>query len=274
MDSNFTHVLIIGNGFDLDQQLPTSYSNFIQSDYFQSIPDNLFKTHLLERSQIKNWSGIENELTSFSQIVEKNKDETNNFKEYFKLVTDALKAYLKTINIDLNKNSNSYKLIQGIVNENYLIIDFNYTETTREILKELGQDEDTIAKRLIKIHGDLKSDIIFGIEDTAKIDAQHIYLLKSTSMLYSKNNISEFLKKAENIYFFGHSLGNTDHSHFNGFFYDVALFPRGKIIKLYYYKDDGTDDLYRQLHILTKRKIDQLKINNTFIPLDTDKINN
>ena len=58
-------VLILGNGFDLDLGLKTSYSDFMDSDDFKAIVDNNYFARYLEekRSELGgNWIDIENEI--------------------------------------------------------------------------------------------------------------------------------------------------------------------------------------------------------------------
>ena len=107
-----THIIIIGNGFDLNQEIKTSYTDFINSSYFSNCQGgNALAVWLKTKHQIKNWIDLENELKNYSK-------EGNilpnviGFQKNFKAISNALKEYLKSLHYDnLKKETHSYKLI-------------------------------------------------------------------------------------------------------------------------------------------------------------------
>ncbi|MFR8357317.1 MAG: AbiH family protein [Parabacteroides sp.] len=75
-------------------------------------------------------------------------------------------------------------------------------------------------KEIIKVHGSIENkNIIFGVEDKANIKKEHIFLKKSYNINFTPIDISNYLEISDSIIFFGHSLGETDHTYFRDFFF-------------------------------------------------------
>ena len=69
------------------------------------------------------------------------------------------------------------------------------------------------------VHGSLKeSDIILGFEDNVDVNDNLCFMIKSHSPHFRSCNIRDSLEKADEIIFFGHSLGMTDYHYFEDFF--------------------------------------------------------
>ena len=64
--------LIIGNGFDLNLGLPTSYGNFVESEQFKDMVTrgNKLAIHLKSKYELQNWIDIENELKLKGQALQ------------------------------------------------------------------------------------------------------------------------------------------------------------------------------------------------------------
>lgn len=73
-------ILIIGNGFDLNLGLKTSYKDFIQSNHFKTLlkNKNSMAEYFNEKSELNNWVDIEKEITKYSIKI---KDEDLNIKK-------------------------------------------------------------------------------------------------------------------------------------------------------------------------------------------------
>jgi hypothetical protein len=167
----------------------------------------------------------------------------------------------------------SYKLLEEIFKDDFLILDFNYTDTVSNILIELGLSEDEINSKHIKVHGSIKENqIIFGVEDRANIKSEHVFLRKAFNKHFKAINVSFQLKNLTDLYIFGHSLGETDHMYFNNFFslvtnpYDMGI---GKNITMYYYGDNGYTQIFKQLDVLTNNNLTLFKQINNFKIVDT-----
>lgn len=273
-EAQYSDVVIIGNGFDLNLDLKTSYIDFIDSDYFQSLlGKNQLASHLKSKHNLKNWIDIEIELFNYSRELISGA-EILNFE--FKSLRDALIQYLKSIEIsNINKNTHSYDLIEKIKDKDFLILNFNYTGATKLILKSVGLNDQEINSRLIHVHGSIeKSDIIFGIHDKARIKPQHIFLRKGYPTYYKGINVQYLLQNSKRLYVFGHSLGITDHSYFESYFsvnsskQDIEKF---KTLNLYYHGEQSYSDLHEELEILTVNNLSLFKQLNVFNSIDTSK---
>lgn len=264
-------VLIIGNGFDKSLGLNTGYSDFIQDETFKSLLkiNNKFAKYLLEKKELNNWIDIELELSIYTSRYPKS---NNEFEKEFDQLSSQLQIFLKNIDIrKKNKKSKAYKLIEEIISFKTLIIDFNYTDSISNILKELKYDNNLIQH--IKVHGTLKDDnIIFGVDDKADLIPKYIFLKKSVHKNYSAINFSKFLSESDSIGIFGHSLGETDHMYFSDFFSKTILEKSsmsGKNICIYHHGEKGRQELHSQLDKLTRKSIAKFKQQNNVEFIDT-----
>lgn len=59
-----THIVIIGNGFDLNLGLKSGYQDYIKSAYFESLISkrNYLAMYLKKQNNLQRWIDIENEL--------------------------------------------------------------------------------------------------------------------------------------------------------------------------------------------------------------------
>jgi hypothetical protein len=272
MEEKYTHVIIIGNGFDLNQGLKTSYSDFIKSKEFLSILDNnSLANYLNEKHELKNWIDIENELKEYSKLF----DDSDECQTDFVSMTKALKDYLLNIpdqKIDISKPS--YKLIKLLKDTKFLIIDFNYTKTTKNILKEIGISDEEIEQRLIKVHNSIDDDeIIFGVEDSARIKQDHVFLRKAFYKSYKAIKVNKLLENISELIIFGYSLGETDHMYFEQFFRDCSRVMSNdpKNLVLFYHGDEGYKQLFMQIDALTMNNLSRLRQNNKLDIIDTKK---
>lgn len=261
-----SHVLIIGNGFDLNLGLKTSYRDFINSDFFtrnlEDISLPLFK-HLSEVDK-NNWIDIEKELESYS----KSEVETNSFLLEYKKLCEELKAYIKSIELEeVDKSSSAYKLLEQVKGEQFLILNFNYTHSAESILLSLGVPQYKIDQSIIHVHGSVKqNEIIFGVDDRARINNEHSFLRKTSSSLYDGKQVMQALNDFECLSIFGHSLGESDHMYFECF-QDLA-FGRQKrnrqtqeTLNIYYYGEIAKFQLLSQIYKLSRNQVGRLKDN-------------
>jgi len=278
-------LLIVGNGFDLNLELETSYNQFLNSLGDEKNKNNLiYELNLRNKADDKNWVDIEKELEncavngldkirSENMYILHNSDRSNIFeKENYIELKLLLKNYLikqdekEIINF---KDKSSYKLLLELCKrENiYLtILNFNYTNTidTKLINYIKAYHEKDIRSRYkhIFVHGNLNEDVVFGIADNAEITKQHHYLLKSFDTINNtKINISKLLNNSDEIFFYGYSLGETDSSYFDDFFKERCIYndnieeENKKKITFYHYKDDGKNDLFDRLFTLTNHNM-------------------
>ncbi len=277
MDNNYKTVLLVGNGFDLNLGLKTSYSHFLSSSDFKALAQtNNLCIYLENKLKLQHWIDIENELKTYSQS---GNDKT--FKKEFKELCEALSNYLNKLDYSIiDQSSVAYKFLHAIANiQDILIIDFNYTSSTCILLKEFGWDSSKITRQLIKIHGSIEqNNIIFGVEDKASIKDSHVFLRKAYNKSFHPIQIESSVR---HLYVFGHSLGETDHSYFNNFFSYSASTNASSFINtstsiinkrfdIYFYKDDGYDQIMKQLDSLTIHNLTPYKKNNDIHLIDVN----
>ncbi len=279
-------VLILGNGFDLDLGLKTSYSDFMDSDDFKAIVDNNYFARYLQERRAElggNWIDIENEIKTYVQYItgrqtketiEHNKKGLPQFKEDYYGLIEALKTYMSNIDYsNINKNSCAASILKEVINHGYFsILSFNYTDLT-VISDQLGLSKSAITNRknsFVKhIHGSIKDkNIILGVEDNPSIDEKYCYVEKSMNKNYISNNVRETLKDASTILFFGHSLGETDYMYFKDFFslqsgVNNENFKK-KYIRLFTFNDESEDEIMRLLRNMNNQGISYLKDSNNF----------
>jgi len=268
----YDFVIIIGNGFDLNLGLKTSYSDFLESQQFDELLDdvNSVAIYLRDKKNLKKWIDIENELKNYSI------EDLPRFQEDFNELSDSLVSYLDTLDYNnTNSSCHAIKLLSEISNDfSVLIIDYNYTSTISMLLKRFDIDlKDSKCKiEHIKIHGSVdEGNIIFGVEDKANILSKHIFLKKSVNKNFNPTDFSEALKNSKNVVFFGHSLGETDHMYFDNFFQTAALLSKTRKIVIFYYGDKNYYEINSQLDVLTLKSIEKLKRFNEFKMIDTSK---
>lgn len=258
-------ILIIGNGFDLNLGLKTSYKDFIQSDNFKTLVENKnsMAEYFNEKNELNNWVDIEKEITKYSIKV---KDEDLNIKKDFVEIKSALTNYLeKAQKEEINKDSKAFKILEEELSNIDIIFNFNYTDSIFRIAEILKQD---IENKHFHIHGSIKKqDIIFGVEDNAKIYDEHIFFKKAYNKNYGEYNIKKEFEENE-IIIFGHSLGITDSSYFKKYIHERAINVIQTEFKFYYYDNLGWEEMIKIIDEYTKNQLTGFRANN-FIPLDS-----
>ncbi|WP_165043282.1 AbiH family protein [Dysgonomonas sp. ZJ709] len=269
-------ILILGNGFDLNLGLKTGYTDFIQSVFFTDlIKENHLCQYLQSQHELKNWIDIENELKIYSSKNES----PNTFKSDFTLLSKSLINYLSTIDYsNIPEKSIPFDILKSIGLDNLLIIDFNYTNTIKVIMERLQKPSNILMNNHIKVHGSIdEGQIIFGVEDNARIKSEYVFLKKAYNSNFKTINFDPILKKASRIIIFGHSLGETDHMYFKDFFNDISIgydTYGTKKIDLFFYTEDGYFQLFKQLDALTNNRLSMLKRMNNLETIDTNNRNN
>ncbi len=265
----YNKIVVIGNGFDLNLGLKTSYTDFIASDFFDSMvqSENELCKYLKEKQTLKNWIDIENELKIYSREVYKNNDRTA-FRREYQLLCGALCDYLNSLDISqIDKTSTAYTFIAKKL-ENALIINFNYTDSIDHILSECQ-----ISHEILRVHGRaMDKQIVFGVEDNARINENDVFLKKSTCLWNNVIDVNQKLSSVSSIIFLGYSLGETDHHYFSDFFrkltYKDPIKHIPKEIIISYYKEDGLYDVLKRIDVLTHNQISALRLINSFYMLD------
>lgn len=258
-------IIIIGNGFDLSLGLKTSYKNFIQSDYFISLlnEDNTLAMYLNEKQEINNWVDIEKELTEYSKQI---KDGKLKVKNDFKELKNALMDYLKEAQEkEINQNTKAFEMMKNEISNTDMIYNFNYTNSVFRVAEILGISG--IESKHSFVHGSIEnSDIIFGVEDNARINKEHIFFKKSSNINFAKSNIINVfndINKSNTLIIFGHSLGITDSSYFEDYFINLTLVDNCSVLNFHYFNDEGYEELMKILNEYTQNNLTKLRSRNT-----------
>ncbi len=272
--------IVIGNGFDINLGLPTSYTDFVKSTHFDDMVKrgNELAKYLKSKFELQNWIDIENELKTYS--LERS---DASFKFNYELLIFALINYLEKLDYSLMKRTSvAYRLIESISEScnSFNILDFNYTKSTEILLRNNYVDDEIIKSSLIKVHGEAaQNDIIFGVEDKAEIKPEHVFLRKAYPRHYKALNFSSLFKQTNRFIFFGHSLGETDHTYFQALFRDScqdgSVYTQNKFNKTFefiYYKEDGYHKLMQQIDVLTYHSLTEFKQFNDVKFVDVEQI--
>lgn len=267
-------LLIVGNGFDLSMGFKTSYGDFMKSSYFPHEETSSLCSYLHNQyEENMGWIDIENELSEYSRILTTKKLNAKKFntildidslREEYDELKSSLKCYLQeeTKRAFCPSPDNPAKRVIDQLPAESKIISFNYTS----IIERMTRDRFCASKgNLLHIHGSLApyDDIVFGVEDSAKLSKEHVFLYKAHSPHLKVQEFSDWLNSAERIIFYGYSLGDTDRQYFEKFFRKLCSDDRTYTELVFYYYDQSSyDNLIWQLQMLTNHKLTQLQILN------------
>ena len=276
-------VLIIGNGFDLDLGMHTSYRDFASSKLWpfnDPIYDKGLGKHLNDISHTEKWLDLENELAKYAQSIPSNllsNEETiRNDEVDFEVLVNKLKEYLQSEQENFQKNAHDCKakdiLTMFSRKKNYFIHSFNYTDI-KKISSILNIRIET--SRIEYVHGTLEDgDTILGAGDNTQIPDEYDWLYKTSNKNYSSNNLADSLTNADEICIFGHSLGENDHNYFKPFFQRISQHMdltyhdpmTDKRLKLTIYTKDEESEIAikRQLRKLTDNHLQGIYNNCDF----------
>lgn len=267
-------LLIVGNGFDLSMGFKTSYGDFMKSSYFPHEETSSLCSYLHKQyEENMGWIDIENELSEYSRILTTKKLNAKKFNTILDIDSlreeyDELKSSLKFYLQEETKRAfgpspdNPAKRVIDQLPADSKIISFNYTS----IIERMTRDRFCTSKgNLLHIHGSLApyDDIVFGVEDSAKLSKEHVFLYKAHSRHLKVQEFSDWLNNAERIIFYGYSLGDTDRQYFENFFRKLCSSDNTYTeLIFYYYGQASYDNLIWQLQVLTNHKLTQLQIQN------------
>lgn len=221
--SQYNTAIIIGNGFDINLGLPTGYENFIESAQFETLINNgnQLAVHLKNNYNLKNWIDIEKELSLYSM-----EGATESYKKEYDDLSASLTDYINDIDyLKMKKHGAAYDLMHQIAKgKSFIILDFNYTKSIRLLLSNFGLSDERIELCHLKVHGEAeKRNIVFGVEDKAPIKPEHVFIRKAYNKSFKALNFTELYKNVSSVMFFGHSLGESDHTYFKELFQNSCL---------------------------------------------------
>lgn len=262
------NVLVVGNGFDLAFKLPTSYSDFVNSEYWPI------------KGNVKMMATESNLIGFIYDFTRKNSDSLGKVKwidleelilEYALTKKDAARALsddvlkVDKMFFDLLKSSFTeyivkevYPLFDSRLKSSLLLVNkvvrsvvdngtfkkiysFNYTDTSQIIEFVYGKKFS-----VTHLHGvvrTLEDSIILGISDDADIPFEYSFLMKSHHSSFSSHNLTDDLYKAGEIILYGLSLGSADFEYFKRFLVDTVknytYETKKKHIHIFTYDDES-----------------------------------
>lgn len=197
---------LIGNGFDINVGLKTSYKDFLRY-YISKNPEDMISKQISKDLELIYWSNLEIELGKFTG--ELSKEQINSFLDSKDLLENSLIDYLEDqsgrisltddqktkISNEMVKSCTKFYLDFPIKNKNIVLshiqsifddlvvsfISFNYTNTLERCLgilesNELGVHKDRRnqhhsikAGDVIHVHGTIESEMILGVNDSGQI---------------------------------------------------------------------------------------------------------
>lgn len=250
------NVLIVGNGFDLALHLPTRYADFVNNKKYWPLneidsahygEDNLYnfiydftEKHRNSLGEVR-WIDLEDLLLSYvktkigkSVTFESDKAIVEYDKEVFELIKRKFVQYIvDVVNPSITGRSKLGGCVSDVIEpivENGTfdtVYTFNYTDTGK-IIEFLYK----WSPRVVHLHGKVMTysgEIVLGIGACESIPKEYRFMLKSYSEAYFDHNLSADLYAANEIVFYGLSLGEADFVYFKQFFHDcIANYKSGQ----------------------------------------------
>lgn len=280
-------ILILGNGFDLDLGLKTSYRDFCNSKYWPfnrlqydyerggySIPMSLSDALLLEKNN-NTWFDIEATLGKYAcykrrddsgYVLPETLEQVDIDKTQYESLVLNLNAYLQDIQkkTQINKDSIAAQVFRAIIRNGYFnkIFTFNYTDLNF-LARNMGVQQDFWYAHM---HGTLEKGIILGIESRMDFDPLYRFMCKEYNPNYETRLLIRSLNEAQEVVFFGHSLSAIDYHYFMSFFKkqseDILSKEQSKEITIFTYDIESQFDICDQLRNMNDRKLDSLFGNN------------
>lgn len=279
-------LVIIGNGFDLNLGLKTSYNDFLKSPYFINLlqttgkDGNYLAHHLKKVGDKSTWIDAEQEIYLYYRNKKRSTLSTSHLFIEFNEIRNSLCNYISSIDVTkMDENSSAYQWaknlnFQHLSSTPLYVLNFNYTNCFQLITQNESFQQNWGAVKYFNVHGDLSNkNIILGLSDEAELDSETNYLRKSSFPNYGMQINEHILENCADVYFFGHSLGESDHNYFKTFFTsnttgDRILSPP-KNITIFHYGMNSYYYINNQIWKLTNNNSSKFKIRNnvTFIDL-------
>lgn len=153
---------------------------------------------------------------------------------------------------------------------NFRIVSFNYTDTVTKIANwlelkhgmSLCVETQDLGIAFYRIHGDLKSQIVFGIDDKCSIPKAFMFLRKSQNISKDAKAIfRNIIENSDRIIILGHSIYGIDFEYYEDFFKE----NKDTEVVILYHNDSAKEAIQRGLEKLgVEHKI-------TYKPLELSK---
>lgn len=289
-------IFILGNGFDIDLGLNTSYKSFVQSHYWpcksrliskEEIEkydgDECLNDVLHEDTNAKSWYDLEAILAEYATsgcgyrpnigVSDSLKQKAANDRAVYDKLVTSLSEYLTEIQNNPIKDNSIAAIVLGVLIKSIFdvkIFSFNYTDLASFASKLNIKEKLDITY----MHGDLKKGIILGIESNMDFCPPYRYMCKEYSHHYQSRFLSNALHEAKHIVIFGHSLSSIDYHYFKRFFAeqsrnDMAEADK-KSITIFTYDEESAWNIRDQLRNMNDKRLDLLYSHNEFDIIRTD----
>lgn len=295
-------VLVIGNGFDIALGLYSKYSNFVNAGStiehafwpFRDEPSGEFANSSLYRhfydyynshkDDLGNilWIDIESELLRYAKSKVGKPVDTRlaEYDEYhFEFLKMMLQKYFSIVTTleRPNPQSKFVKLISAIkANADFKkVYSFNYTDLTEELISFLGFRDEEVPE-VVYVHGkpdpENLSNIVLGINEDLSIPEEYHFLFKSKQA--HPTDLARDMALADEVIFYGLSLGEIDFPYFKSFFNYVAsqsIIDPKKHISIFTFGKNCVAAIDRSIHAMGV-KIHDLKEKSYFNVIDMDNL--
>ena len=232
------NLIILGNGFDIDLGLKTTFKAFRESFEFRSIAD----IPLIKKIRDNQWNDIEGKLRE--ELIEYSKNPNDEWAESINhawlMITRHWGIYLPQLTdldkIEVTKNSCAYNLLIADQEQDSTWYTFNYTNPwylcqLPEGTKPVFIHNETVPLDWAKHHGlcyFIPMSLIFGVDSKMPScitkNKQLSHIIKVNNPYFNtknKENLQKDLKAAQNVVFFGQSFGITDSDYFKPYLISV-----------------------------------------------------
>ena len=268
-------LLIIGNGFDLNMGLKTSYRNFVNSQYCPFGNNRCVLSRgigpYLNRKSKEYWFDLEQSLKDYcsKKRIQCKHLQSRVLKDFDSLI-DALRLFLiKAEEGVIRQDSEATRILHACCdNKNPAdIVSFNYTDLCL-LAKRVGID---LCSPPDTIHGTLRdNNIVLGFDETETISDCLSPLFKSRQKGYDPKSLT-CISDYPNIIIFGLSINPIDFPHFKKFFFNLfENGTEGKNIWLIVHGKNSVNQNYNSIHNLTKKSIHELKSSSVFKVIDVE----
>lgn len=247
-------VVVLGNGFDLDLGLKTSYSDFMYHLYTNN-PNDICNENALIKYLLnvwknngetceKYWIDLEEELRKLALNPDKDDNpiwRNENIKSDYDAFVRELNYYMiidkypptDELGNTYKTNSCALQLLKFMSNAkyNFQIFSLNYTnllsisDTINRMLKRESINLSGI--NINNIHGIAENiskteepHIIIGIDENCKVPDKFDFLIKTNNRNY-KGGILSSISQASHLIMFGVGMGITDCPYFKDSFHDL-----------------------------------------------------
>ena len=238
--------LILGNGFDKDLGLPSSFPEFARSVEWENLFNSFWGTRFsnwfmsnsllwhLKKAIMPNWFEIEEEIHNFILEHPKiTKKQEHKIQQEFEGLKLALSEYLNRISREFkaNKEKLAYQLLCHLPKCPVHIVEISFNYTNPDLFIDTNDKIDFVNIfhcTRTHVHGSLnEADIVLGcdIQDKEVVNRPLSFMYKY-NMLKRANFVALTLLEAKEIIFFGHSVNEMDFCYFREFFKMVSASPK------------------------------------------------